>query len=268
MECYDLCAADGTCTDFTLNSIRGTPTCYLLDSCTLNTDDFCLDSGTCKSGPKDCDAANTNANCLAIDSAQTAAGNIHWQCTDIDGVPFNGYTAGADGISAGSVCVLRCESWEAQDGTDGYLTSTCLANGDWEATKASDGTADLAFPQPDTTYPTPADEQVFACGCQNLEVVWPLGAAASDQWWYDPSDEEGTDFVCNNPIDTENGNFIIETGNTCILFCDSHLVADVRCINGEWTGQPELGFWCYKQPVEENGLGPVETEEEGGDSGL
>ena len=131
---------------------------------------------------------------------------------------------------------------------------------------ANDGEVELDFPaKPDGgEYPTPADEQGYSCGCKALDVVWPLGenVLPADQFYYDPSAEKGTDFVCSQSIDTADGEFIIETDNSCILFCDSYLVADVRCLNGEWTGQPELGFWCYQEPIkEDNALTPADTEE-------
>jgi len=263
MACYDACGLQSGCTDFTLNTFRGNPTCYLLNACTENTDDICLERGTCKSGPVDCTSEPDKTDCPAIDPAGTAAGNIHWQCTDGDGSSFNGYTVSS--ITADSTCVLRCESWELATGGDGYLKSTCQSDGSWSPTVASDESAELGFPVPSfpvdaPVYPTPADAQEFACGCKNLLVQWPVvdpdPADNSDQWFYDPSFETGTDFVCDNAIDTETGEFIIETDNKCLLFCDSHLVADVRCLNGEWTGQPELGFWCYQFPEKDDQITP------------
>ena len=111
-------------------------------------------------------------------------------------------------------------------------------------------------------YPTPSEEHSLTCGCEDLSVKWPPLRDSEDQIFYDPSAEKGTDFVCQQSIDTASGEFIIETDNSCILFCDSYLVADVRCLNGEWTGQPELGFWCYQEPIkEDNALTPADTEE-------
>merc|ERR1711872_18188 len=266
MECYDACGLEPSCTDFTLNTFRGNPTCYLLNTCTDNTDDICLEQGTCKSGPADCTSEPEKKDCPAIASANTPTGNIHWQCTDGDGSPFNGYTATA--IKAESTCVLRCESWELKSGGEGYLKSTCQSNGEWSDTVASDfddtADAELAFPSfPDgqSAYPTPAETQAFLCGCKSLPVQWPVedpdDSVDGDQWWYDPNTEEGTDFVCDKPIEWKNGEYIIETDNKCLLFCDSHLVADVRCLNGEWTGQPELGFWCYQFPEKDDKITPA-----------
>jgi len=223
-------------------------------------DNSCLGAGTCKSGPKDCGPVNDNANCPKITSDNTPAGTIHWQCTDSGSNPINGYTA--TDIAPETTCILSCESWEDTLGNNGQLKSTCQNDGTWSVTKASDDNAELAFPLftdvPDgdgATYPTPAGESSLECGCKNLDVKWPQAPEDGvTPWWYDPNFETGTDFVCDEPIVTDAGEYSIKTGNTCTLFCDAHLVATVRCLNGEWTGNPEFGFWCYVEPEQGNGL--------------
>jgi len=256
-ECYNQCNADGSCNFFTLRVSRGVPKCYFLAACTQETDDVCIDAGTCFSGPNDCTSLPDNAPCPQIDPANTAAGKIHWQCTDIDSNAFNGYTA--TDISAGSECVLRCESWEAKNGDTAHLVSTCQDDGTWTATKASNAEEttedELAFPVYDDVtgaYPKPDEVQTFACGCPDLHVEW-TDAGTGDVFYYDPNTEPGTEFICEKAIDNY-GEYVIETDNHCILFCDSYLVADVRCLNGEWTGEPDLGFWCYTEPSLDNAL--------------
>ena len=105
LDCHDLCDPADGCTDFTLFISSRMSTCYLLSSCTVDSEAVCIEKGTCFSGPEDCNDVNDNKPCDAIDVANTAAGNIHWQCTDEDGKYFNGYTA--SDIKAGSTCMLR-----------------------------------------------------------------------------------------------------------------------------------------------------------------
>jgi len=259
MACYGLCKAEGGCTDFTLFVSSRMSTCYLLDNCQEDSEAVCIEKGNCISGPADCVPVSVNADCPQIDKANTAAGNIHWQCSDGDGASINGYTESS--IKAGSSCLLRCESWEALDGSDGFLNSECLADGTWSVPLTNNGEAELSFPaKPEAgDYPKPNEVQPYACGCKDLNVVWPLGEGVlpADQFSYDPSTEMGTDFVCKDTIDTATGEFIINTDNSCKLFCDSYLLADVRCVNGEWTGQPELGFWCYDEPSQDDALTPA-----------
>merc|ERR1719348_1314374 len=250
-QCYDLCNGDDDCNFFTVNSFRKIYTCYLLATCDENNEDFCLTQGSCISGPTDCSVETPLKDCPAILETNTVAGKIHWQCTDKDGNPVNGYDDTAT-IKPETTCILRCESWEDKSGNDGYLKSTCQDDGNWSPTTASDDNADgLAFPaKPDGgEYVKPDGISEYACGCQPLDVMWPTDNSETP-WYYDPNFEEGADFVCDTPIEAHDGSgtYIIETGNVCILFCDSHLVATVQCVNGEWTGEPELGLWCYTEP--------------------
>ena len=45
----------------------------------------------------------------------------------------------------------------------------------------------------------------------------------------------------------------MEPDNYCSLYCDDFFVAHAQCLAGEWTGQPELGFWCYTEPTQYDG---------------
>jgi len=260
LDCYNQCSAAGAgnCDYFTIWSFQGKSTCYFLTSCDEEYDKQCSKSGTCKSGPTDCGSiTNDNANCPPIDPDNTPSGNIHWQCIDIESNSFNGYTV--QDIQAGSQCVLRCESWEDTSGEAAHLVSTCQNDGTWSPTIASNEAtsgAELEFPPyPADTgiYPTPDQMQTFGCGCKDLHVEWATDFTNLDTFfYYDPNTEPGTEFICEQSINQSQGTYIITTENKCILFCDSYLVADVRCLNGEWTGQPELGFWCYTQPHPDN----------------
>merc|ERR1719266_930379 len=89
---------------------------------------------------------------------------------------------------------------------------------------------------------------------------------------YDPNKLPGTAFICTdgeylvNTTTTititngENVHTVTEDwrttfqlgGNiTCRLFCDSIYVSTMTCENGNWTGHPELGAWCYSPRASE-----------------
>ena len=100
-----------------------------------------------------------------------------------------------------------------------------------------------------TYYPKPdeADKDIaLDCGCKDLELQWPMGSGD----WYNPNNEEAAAFICDTEVNTEGDTtYIIESTNTCVLFCDDHFVATAKCLNGEWTGNPDWGFWCYDEPT-------------------
>merc|ERR1712243_430341 len=78
---------------------------------------------------------------------------------------------------------------------------------------------------------------------------------------YDPNTLPGTDFICTeNPIDEtnpEDKKFNLMPTNVCRLFCDSYHITTMACENGMWTGEPELGAWCYYEPVETDDMNYV-----------
>ena len=120
--------------------------------------------------------------------------------------------------------------------------SECQLDGTWTAPENIDGTT--------ITYPADAlkdpSETPLPCGCESLEIRWPY---QPDGYSYDPNDEEGTDFICDQPLDEAAGVYSIGPNNYCKLFCDEHYVATAQCLDGQWTGNPEWGFWCYTEPA-------------------
>merc|ERR1712098_614826 len=46
-----------------------------------------------------------------------------------------------------------------------------------------------------------------------------------------------------------NSTYVVQEDNDCIMYCDSHLTTAIKCNDGSWTGEPELGFWCYSEPA-------------------
>ena len=130
------------------------------------------------------------------------------------------------------------------------------------------------------------------CSCRPLELQWPynLPSDTTDdsepRVYYDPNREEAAKFYCKDQnIYTGNGVVLVilflsffrkkgtnifwkhntdvyckvEPDNYCSLYCDDFFVAHAQCLDGEWTGQPELGFWCYTEPTQYDG-GKAETQ--------
>jgi len=263
-ECYDECnlqKADPTspCLSFTVRQVGlRPPTCYLLRSaCVLNSADACLGSmpdPSCVSGPSDC-ASFAPTLCPKVEALD--GDYARWQCQDINTDPINPYK---EEVPEGTVCYQTCSSWVSEEGVDGppgQLVSTCDA-GVWTAPVNSDPSiidGALFYPAfPDgIAYPPPdaIAADALPCGCQPLEVQWPYDGPGVDpltQIWYDPNREEAAEFICETTVNMDNLDYKIETTNTCVLYCDDHYVATATCLDGEWTGNPEWGFWCYEEP--------------------
>jgi len=70
---------------------------------------------------------------------------------------------------------------------------------------------------------------------------------------YDPNSLPGTDFLCTGgdyiTSDKTDLKFMLQPGMTCRLFCDNYHIATMSCVNGLWTGELELGAWCYAEPT-------------------
>jgi len=248
-ECYTECFnkkgdPDAPCLAFTLKQIGGRPpTCYLLDTdCDPDTDDVCIEQGKCISGPADC-ASPPTTTCPPIAPFEVDAAN--WVCTDEMGDLIS---ISPDPVPTGTTCTQSCPAWksDADPAAPVMVESTCQSDGTWSAPANIDGSA-VTYPDP-ATLQDPSVSPVLACGCTNLELQWPYEDPAGV--YYNPSDEEGTDFICDKPLldPTGSGEWAIEPDNTCKLFCDGHYVATAQCIDGFWTGNPEWGFWCYTEP--------------------
>ena len=81
--------------------------------------------------------------------------------------------------------------------------STCQSDGSWSDPKA--------YPPGDLKYPVnfnKPDEEIKACGCHALNMT------------YNPNDEEGTEFYCENDVNWDDLPQKIDTNNKCTLFCD------------------------------------------------
>jgi len=228
----------------------GQPKCFLMLTCDKNTEDTCLDEGICGGGLGDCED-QTGCEPLPPFDADTDD-RIRWICDHVD----NPYDVDGE-IPVGSACTLSCEGWIDDNGDTVNVLSTCAADLSWsapviKAPGAADGVnvdkatvpalAEKTIPKPDTV----AAEQI-TCGCGPRAMAW------ADTINYDPNLMPGTTFICQNGeylVGAEGEKkFIIAEDMTCRLYCDGYHVATIECLNGDWTGQPELGAWCYYEPV-------------------
>jgi len=241
-----LCAADAACKYWTWFTYRGSTTCYLLDSCAEERDAACLLNGNCVSGPEDC----TNSTVVVDGCEKPRAPSpeyIPWQCSDTQGNTLTAEQLNTT-IDVGTTCYLRCEAWETESGSRGYLESTCNEDGEWTATAPHNGDAALKVPL--GPYPKPTGSGL-SCQCSPLHVVWEPTAEPSPYNYYDPHqpDQEGASFICKSPAITSDNTYILQADNVCAFWCDDHLAAALSCNDGIWSGQPELGFWCYNIPT-------------------
>jgi len=240
-----LCAADAACKYWTWFTYRGSTTCYLLDSCAEERDAACLLNGNCVSGPEDC----TNSTVVVDGCEKPRAPSpeyIPWQCSDTQGNTLTAEQLNTT-IDVGTTCYLRCEAWETESGSRGYLESTCNEDGEWTATAPHNGDAALKVPL--GPYPKPTGSGL-SCLCSPLHVVWEPTAEPSPFNYYDPHQpEQGASFICKSPAITTDNTYIVQADNDCAFWCDDHLAASLSCNDGIWSGQPELGFWCYNIPT-------------------
>merc|ERR1719228_1823292 len=261
-ECYNLCNAkaadlDAPCVAFTLRNVRGMAQCYLLtEACEQDNTDKCLSqTEPCTSGPADCDAyVPEDATC----PQPTAFGGdyLNWNCY-LGATQINPYT---DIIPVDTICKQTCPSWKSEGASGGQsqLESTCVMDGmaGWSDTVTHDGEPIAGFPAP---YPKPdaletgdAYADALTCSCLPLDLKWDADGelGPNPAYFYDPNVEEAADFICEAPIETTPGEWKIIAPNSCTLYCDQHYVATAECVDGEWTGNPEWGFWCYDEPVD------------------
>jgi len=249
-ECRQSCQNNADCKHFTWFEARGETRCYLLSQChpVQENDAECLqaDPKKCESGPRECLANVTEVVTGCDPPTNLNPDFIQWQCNDVEGNVMSAQELN-ETVRVGTKCYLRCDSWLSQSGQQGYLESECSGDGLWSQTQPHNGEASLDFPPPPYPLPT-ADETTdvkpLSCECDAL----PLIAEGTDLY-YNPNDEVGADFLCTSGLDNSNQTWSIQKDNECTLWCDNHLVAEARCNNGLWTGQPTKEFWCYEKPI-------------------
>merc|ERR1711971_1140009 len=83
------------------------------------------------------------------------------------------------------------------------------------------------------------------CGCPIVDMAWK-NSVTEEMIDYDPNTLPGTDFLCTGP------DYITDDG-TDLKF---KLQPGMTCVNGLWTGEPELGAWCYAEPDTADDMGP------------
>jgi len=262
--CYFQCQGEPTCAHFSaVQGERGVgDKCFLLteeDTCDLNKNAKCFtEYGTCNSGPRDCSA---NFNCPMLESPPQDT--IEWNCIH-DGVSVDPYT---EQSPEDTRCSLSCPSWINANGLQSNIVSDCV-QGVWESSVVipTGRDPDLdevlgsgALPQPDG----PAADQI-SCGCPVYPMEWTITAGddMGAKVDYDPNDLPGTSFVCDGPYITDDGTdfkFVLKPDMTCMMYCDNYHIATMTCASGEWTGQPELGAWCYAEPQLSDDMGAGTT---------
>jgi len=266
--CQDACLVqDGTtplgdplpkCKHFSVRKLGQRSTmCYLMEDCDKNTLDECLGTpdapAVCGGGRGDC---NVPTGCEAL--TPPTGEEILWVCDHVD----NPYDADKE-ILEGTACVLSCEGWVKPGGADADDTvitvfSTCYdtdGNGlmGWsEPEIMQDGVSQEDVPALEgVTLPKPDVANQITCGCGDMDMAWPVDG--SDSIVYDPNQMPGTTFICQDGEylvgAADSQEFIITKDMTCRLYCDGYHVATIECLNGQWTGQPELGAWCYYEPA-------------------
>jgi len=259
VACYNLCNADSSCNEFTLLSVQNgnRALCYLLtEPCERNSADQCLaeDDFPCRSGPKECaDYEEGTATCAQLPSL--GADYINWICT-LGDKQFNPYN---EVLPVGTLCTQTCPAWKTKGSnppTQSQLESTCVDNAgtaEWGPTVTKDEQEIEGLTAP---YPKPdATTDAYSCGCLPLELQlkWPYDPTGANDAnnFYDPNTEEAADFICKQDLETNPGDadWTIKGDNSCNLYCDQHYVATAACVDGEWTGNPEWGFWCYEAPA-------------------
>merc|ERR1711970_1130533 len=269
--CNTKCHNTPTCTHFTWTKFRKVQMCYLMKDCLVDKKDPCLTEApqVCMSGPANCGPLPNNTDCGQL--VDHGPGYVDWQCRDFLGNDVEAYKGGP--IAWGTVCVQSCDSWLAQGSNlsypiEAHLVSKCEQNGTWSNTVAYDGRGTLMFPPPGNAgsasdvspyslYPVPSDtkEKSLMCECEGLQLKWPqekgrLNPAGGAT--YNPNTENVNDFLCDYVVDASNS-WTVASNNSCAFFCDSYLTAVVRCWDGKWTGQPDLGFWCQNKPFDSDG---------------
>jgi len=257
--CYLQCQGEPTCAHFTAVAERGGNKCFLLteqDTCDLDTNAECFTTyGTCNSGPKDC---SNNFNCPMLDIPAPGSDTIEWNCHK-DGVDVDPYTQQSP---EGTTCSLNCPAWINDKGELSDIESICV-QGVWQPSRFIPSGRDSALNETigDRDLPQPDGPDQISCGCPVYDMAWTT--AENDTVDYDPNTLPGTSFVCDGPYITDDGTdfkFKLMGDVTCKMYCDSYHIATMTCAaSGEWTGQPELGAWCYAEPQVSDDMGPGTT---------
>ena len=239
--CYNQCSQPD-CTDFTVFTGNGriANKCFLLTTCDgPDREADCFVAGTCNSGPANCES---NDNCPMLPAPAPGLDLIPWTC-DHDVNPY------VQQIPDGTACFLSCNAWLDDNGEQATIESRCEA-GAWVAStvlpNGPDDSLNAVLPNP-LPKPDSPEEQQTACGCGVYDMRW-VNSGTSALVDYDPNTLIGTDFLCTGGeyITTEADGelkFKLTPGIKCRMFCDNYHITTMECVNGLWTGQPELGAW-------------------------
>jgi len=257
--CYLQCQGEPTCAHFSAVSERLGNKCFLLteqDNCDLDKNAECFATyGTCNSGPKDC---SSNSNCPMLNSTAPGSDTIEWNCIH-DGVSVDPYTQQSP---EDTTCSLNCPAWINANGEQSNIVSDCV-QGVWQPSRFIPSGRDSALNEVigSGALPQPDGPDQISCGCPVYDMAWTT--AENDTVDYDPNTLPGTSFICDGPYITDDGTdlkFKLMGEVTCMMYCDSYHIATMTCAaSGEWTGQPELGAWCYAEPQVSDDMGQGTT---------
>lgn len=221
--CYALCGKTDGCTFFSWrNTVNHGKFCHLLSNC--DEKDPCSSPENCKSGPVDCSVVNP---CPML---TYTAGSAIWSCDKL----INPYK---EQIPDGITCRTSCGGWKSSDGKETIAASAQCTNGAW---------SDVTTNYPTETTVNKPDVET-TCSCLDFSL------------WYDPNEELGADFYCTKTLDfsvaTPENPVLLDPTEECILICDNFIVADIQCVNGDWTdADPEVGIGCYRAPPSTPGI--------------
>ena len=126
---------------------------------------------------------------------------------------------------------FSCPSWTNSAGKRITVKSTCNGDGRWSIPihlPPGPHSLPLEFQKPD-------GPDMMCNACEPLKLT------------YNPNEELGAEFHCFPPIDMSKLPIKIELNVTCNLLCDKILIAETKCRDFMWTGNPELGFWCNQK---------------------
>jgi len=219
-DCQEHCEENASCNYWTILTLRGSTTCYLLTECSAK--EKCPNTDSCSSGPKKC----TCPALVKTGGDESDDSYARWSCGE-------GLSYGEE-IPVGTKCTTTCDSW--RDAQNGRVTveSYCLLGGDWSITRSI--TRSFSGYNAYSSAWAKPNEEDMQCGCDTITVTG-----------YNPNEEPGAELKCTTDKDFS-GEWQLTTADVCVLTCNKDIAAKFECVDGSWTGEPQLGFWCYTDP--------------------
>merc|ERR1711936_1530042 len=219
-DCRERCEENASCNYWTILTLRGSTTCYLLTECSAK--EKCPNTDSCSSGPKKC----TCPALVKTGGDESDDSYARWSCGE-------GLSYGEE-IPVGTRCTATCDSWRYAQNGRVTVESYCLLGGDWSNTRYI--TSSISGYNGYSSVWAKPNEGDMQCGCDTITVIG-----------YDPNEEPGAELECTTDKDFS-GEWYLTTADVCVLTCNKDIAAKFECVDGSWTGEPQLGFWCYTDP--------------------